>query len=184
TYAGTSGTSVYGGVGVELENQSLDTDEDFDPNYGPSQIAGRTTTMLAATLAALDVQIAQTLRFQDEITQTPTPIVDEIYTLVARATDAYKVPTVLVDTDDITTTVVTTLDDNITPAMTTMVMPPRVVMALDPEEIPAGFLHGQPDEDFWVSGVMPVAAALFRGMPIGDPEEVPAGFLHGQPDED
>ena len=65
---------------------------------------------------------------------------------------------------------------------------------------PAGSLHGQPDEDYWVSGVrcqvpgttlnaamnplFPVPCSLFPLPYLPEPTDDPAGSLHGQPDED
>ena len=54
----------------------------------------------------------------------------------------------------------------------------------DVEEIPAGKLHGQPDEDFWINPVPRVVFQTFRRFNPNDVEEIPAGKLHGQPDED
>src|SRR5207237_3810892 len=54
----------------------------------------------------------------------------------------------------------------------------------DPEEIPAGSLSGQADEDFWWNPVPPQAASIYQRLPLGDPEELPAGSLFGKPDED
>jgi hypothetical protein len=54
----------------------------------------------------------------------------------------------------------------------------------DPEELPAGALFGQPDEDFWQNPVKPVPATLYQRLPLGDPEELPAATLFGTPDED
>jgi hypothetical protein len=61
---------------------------------------------------------------------------------------------------------------------------PYAVSLRDVEEIPAGRLFGQDDEDFWQNPVAPVAASLYQRLPLGDPEELPAGSLFGQDDED
>lgn len=58
---------------------------------------------------------------------------------------------------------------------------PRPV-ATDPDEDP--ILFGQPDEDFWQSGVAPTVASFFFRQPIGDQDEIPATTLFGQDDED
>jgi hypothetical protein len=61
-------------------------------------------------------------------------------------------------------------------------VPPRI---WDLEELPAGSLFGQPDEDFWVSGVPPVPPRNFLLFPYApDTEDVPVGFLFGVPEED
>jgi hypothetical protein len=60
----------------------------------------------------------------------------------------------------------------------------RALQFLDPEEIPAGSLYGQFDEDFWNNPVAPVAPALYQRLPLYDVEEIPAGSLYGQFDED
>ncbi len=53
------------------------------------------------------------------------------------------------------------------------------------DEIPAGSLYGQPDEDFWQNPVVPVPASIYQRFPyLPDPEEIPAGGLFGQFDED
>ena len=46
-----------------------------------------------------------------------------------------------------------------------------------------GFLHGQPDEDFWQNYVQPVPASIYQALPFTDHDEIPSG-LYGQPDED
>jgi hypothetical protein len=56
---------------------------------------------------------------------------------------------------------------------------PRQPIA-EAEDAPA--LFGQPDEDFWVSGVAPVQAATYRDPVSRDAEDVPT--LFGQYDED
>ncbi len=56
--------------------------------------------------------------------------------------------------------------------------------ALDVEEIPAGSLLGQLDEDFAGPVPAPSVAALWQRLPVGDQDEIPAGSLFGQDDED
>lgn len=59
----------------------------------------------------------------------------------------------------------------------------RVVAWLPPDDqVPAGVLFGQPDEDFWRVHTPPYPPLSFLYLP--DPEELPAGSLSGQPDED
>ena len=53
----------------------------------------------------------------------------------------------------------------------------------DPENIPAGSLYGQFDEDFWVNPVAPISASLYQKLPLGDVEEIPAGSLYGVQDD-
>src|SRR5207244_1042345 len=58
----------------------------------------------------------------------------------------------------------------------------------DPEELPAGSLFGQDDEDFWQNPVAPVAATIRwpQQYVFGDQSDVPAGALKKftSPDED
>lgn len=55
----------------------------------------------------------------------------------------------------------------------------------DVEQIPAGGLRGQPDEDFWPAQLLPVPVPATLGhLYLPDPDEIPAGTLHGQFDED
>jgi hypothetical protein len=53
---------------------------------------------------------------------------------------------------------------------------PRLYLP-DAEAAPAGFLRGQPDEDFWRNHVAPVTATLYQRLPyavsLWDPEEIP-----------
>jgi hypothetical protein len=54
----------------------------------------------------------------------------------------------------------------------------------DIEEVPAGSLHGQPDEDFWANPVPPVPPALYQRLPyLPDVSDDPAGSLYGVPEE-
>jgi hypothetical protein len=78
-------------------------------------------------------------------------------------------------------------------------VPPPSFQALpygpEPEELPAGSLRGQPDEDFWQNPVAAVPAcpprasggwppALYGQLPyLPDPTEDPAGSPHGLPEE-
>jgi len=51
------------------------------------------------------------------------------------------------------------------------------------EQIPAGQLHGQPDEDFWQNPAAPIAASLEWPQPFSF-EQNESPTLNGQPDED
>lgn len=52
------------------------------------------------------------------------------------------------------------------------------------DEIPAGSLHGQYDEDFWQNPVAPVPSSLQWPQQFSFDVQEPAGSLFGQPDED
>jgi hypothetical protein len=68
-------------------------------------------------------------------------------------------------------------------------LPPTLSQRLpylpEPDEIPAGLLRAQPEEDFWQNPTPPVSPAIFQRLPyLPEPEEIPAGSLRRQPDED
>ncbi len=54
----------------------------------------------------------------------------------------------------------------------------------DPEEIPAGSLHGIPEEFYWINAVTPIPSLPAYAPAFRDPEEIPAGLLFGVPTEE
>ena len=65
------------------------------------------------------------------------------------------------------------------------VNPWRAPLFVEQDEIPAGSLHGQPDEDFWQNPVEPVPASLWQPLPLlWDAQETVPPIIFATPDED
>lgn len=106
--------------------------------------------------------------------------------LLAVATFAVPIPAVAAQQDDLPAVVLVQDEDFWTSGVAPVQASFGQRLPLgDPEELAAGFLRGQPDEDFQLFGPAPVVLLLYQRLPyLPDPEEVPAGALRGQPDED
>ena len=117
----------------------------------------------------------------DFIPPAVATIVDEDYQVQVTPFAAPRVPVAFTDANELAGSGKLD-DDSMWPRPLPVAPVLRVVAAADTDDV-AGFLYGQPDEDFWSSGVAPVAASMRVSVPLLDTDD-PAATLRGQPDED